>query len=61
MSLYRSMNRGSWIVERTLLGVHIRRATGCNDLSSRPSRRIRDTSSGLLSRWASAARRCGGG
>src|SRR5437773_944990 len=25
------MNRGSWIVERTLLGLHIRRATGARD------------------------------
>lgn len=29
MSLYRSMGRGSWIVERVLCGLHVRRATGC--------------------------------
>lgn len=28
MALYRSMGRGSWIVERKLLGVEVRTATG---------------------------------
>lgn len=31
MSVYRSMGRGTWIVERTLLGVLVRRATGLYD------------------------------
>lgn len=32
MSLYRSMSCGSWIVKRRILGVHLRRATGIEDL-----------------------------
>lgn len=32
MTLYRSNGRGSWIVERVLLGVPVRRATGIYDL-----------------------------
>ena len=31
MSLYRAMGRGSWVVERTLLGTHVRKATGIYD------------------------------
>lgn len=29
MSLYRSMGRGTWVVERVLCGLHVRKATGC--------------------------------
>lgn len=31
MALYRSQGRGSWIVQRRLLGIRVRRATGCYD------------------------------
>ena len=31
MSLYRSMGRGSWIVQRVLLGIPVRRRTGCHE------------------------------
>lgn len=34
MAVYRSMGRGSWIVERKLLGLDVRKATGCYDEES---------------------------